>query len=174
MFFVDQDERSPLGDMASDLAFVDRRLSDLPQPSRDRSQQHSRDRLDQQLAGDNSAFRQLGDFDFQEYEAGVELVLPVGFRQGHAAVRFAQIQIARDKAVLREQQRQILHDLTATIAAADRSYTQVETNLNRFLAASDALDALEANRQAGLPVTLNSCSTPSDALAKPKVAILFR
>jgi len=110
--------------------------------------------LDQQLAGDNSAFRQLGDFDFQEYEAGVELVLPVGFRQGHAAVRFAQIQIARDKAVLREQERQILHDLTATIADVDRSYTQVETNLNRFLAASDALDALEANRQAGLPVNL--------------------
>ena len=110
--------------------------------------------LDQQLAGNNSAFRQLGDFDYQEYEAGVELMLPVGFRQGHAAVRFAQIQIVREKAVLREQERQILHDLTATIADADRSYAQVETNFNRFLAASDALDALEANRKAGLPVNL--------------------
>jgi outer membrane protein TolC len=110
--------------------------------------------LDQQFAGDNSALQQLGDFDFQEYEAGVELVLPVGFRQGHAAVRHAQIQIARDKAILREQERQILHDLTATVADCDRAYAQVETNLNRYLAASDALDALEANRQAGLPVNL--------------------
>lgn len=110
--------------------------------------------LDQQFAGDNSALQQMGDFDFQEYEAGVELVLPVGFRQGHAAVRNAQIQIARDKAILREQERQILHDLTATVADCDRAYAQVETNLNRYLAASDALDALEANRQAGLPVNL--------------------
>jgi len=110
--------------------------------------------LDQQLAGNNSAFGQPGSFDFQEYEAGVELVLPVGFRQGHAAVRFAQIQIARDKAILLEQERQVLHDLTATVADSDRAYAQVETNLNRFLAASDALDALEANRKAGLPVNL--------------------
>lgn len=110
--------------------------------------------LDQQFAGEGSAFEQLGSFDFQEYEAGIELVLPVGFRQGHAAVRNAQIQIARDKAVLREQERQILHDLTATVAECDRALVQVETNLNRYLAASDALDALEASRQAGLPISL--------------------
>ncbi len=110
--------------------------------------------LDQQLAGDNSAFQQLGSFDYQEYQAGIELVLPVGFRQGHAAVRFAQFQIARDKAILREQERQVLHDLTAIVADCDRSYVQVATSLNRYLAASDALDALEANRQNGLPVNL--------------------
>jgi len=108
--------------------------------------------LDQQLAGSNSAFRELGSMDFQEYEAGVELVLPIGFRQGHAAVRNAQIQIAREKAILVEQERQILHDLASVVAECDRARTQVETNLNRYLAARDALDALEANREAGLPV----------------------
>ena len=110
--------------------------------------------LDKDLAGDNSALQQLGSFNYQEYQGNIELLMPVGFRQGHAAVRFAQIQIARDKAVLREQERQILHDLTATVADCDRSFVQVETNLNRYLAASDALDALEANRKAGLPVDL--------------------
>ncbi len=110
--------------------------------------------LDQQLAGSNSAMRELGTLDFQEYEAGIELVLPIGFRQGHAAVRNAQIQIAREKAILVEQERQILHDLAAVVAECDRARTQVETNLNRYLAARDALDALEANREAGLPVNL--------------------
>jgi hypothetical protein len=110
--------------------------------------------LDQHLAGSNSAFGELGTMDFQEYEAGVELVLPVGFRQGHAAVRNAQIHIAREKAILVEQERQILHDLAAVVAECDRARTQVETNLNRYLAARDALDALEANREAGLPVNL--------------------
>lgn len=110
--------------------------------------------LDQQLAGSNSAFQELGHFDYQEYEAGVELVLPVGFRQGHAAVRNAHIQIARERAMLVEQERQVLHDLAAVIAECDRARTQVETNLNRYMAARDALDALEANREAGLPVNL--------------------
>jgi hypothetical protein len=110
--------------------------------------------LDQQLAGANSAMRELGTLDFQEYEAGIELVLPIGFRQGHAAVRNAQIHIAREKAILVEQERQILHDLASVVAECDRARTQVETNLNRYLAARDALDALEANREAGLPVNL--------------------
>ena len=110
--------------------------------------------LARNLAGNDSAFGELGSFDFQEYEASLELRLPVGFRQGHLAVRNAKIQLARDKAVLHEQERQILHDLTAVVAECDRAYRQMQTNLNRFLAASDALATLDANREAGMPVNL--------------------
>ncbi len=110
--------------------------------------------LDKQLAGDDSAFDELGTFNFQEYEASLELKLPVGFRQAHAAVHHARLQLARDRALLREQERQILHDLTAVVADCDRAYAQMQTNINRYIAASDALDVLEANRKAGLPVSL--------------------
>ncbi|WP_345684037.1 TolC family protein [Novipirellula caenicola] len=110
--------------------------------------------LDQDLAGDNSAFKQLGTLDYQEYEASLELKLPVGFRQGYLAVRHAKSQLAREVAVLEEQERQILHDLAAVVGESDRAFTQMETNLNRYLAARDALQILEANRAAGLPVNL--------------------
>ncbi|NND97540.1 MAG: TolC family protein [Pirellulaceae bacterium] len=110
--------------------------------------------LDKQLAGHNSAFGELGTLDYQEYEASLELKMPVGFRQGHLAVRHAKIQLARDQALLREQERQILHDLTAVVADCDRAYIQMQTNLNRYLAASDAFETLEASRSAGLPVNL--------------------
>ncbi|QDT12634.1 TolC family protein [Planctomycetes bacterium K23_9] len=110
--------------------------------------------LARNLAGDESAFGELGSLDFQEYEASLELKLPVGFRQGHLAVRHAKIQLARDQAVLHEQERQIIHDLTAVVAECDRAYKQMQTNLNRYLAASDALAALDANRSAGMPVNL--------------------
>ncbi|MGB7345060.1 MAG: TolC family protein [Pirellulaceae bacterium] len=110
--------------------------------------------LARNLAGNDSAFGELGSFDFQEYEASLELKLPVGFRQGHLAVRHAKIQLARDSAVLHEQERQIIHDLTAVVAECDRAFTQMQTNLNRFLAASDALATLDANRSAGMPVNL--------------------
>ena len=110
--------------------------------------------LDRNLAGHASAFSELASFDYQEYEASLELKMPVGFRQGHLAVRHAKIQLARDRSLLQEQERQIIHDLTAVVAECDRAYTQMHTNLNRYLAASDALSTLDANRSAGLPVNL--------------------
>tara|TARA_R110002049_G_scaffold27321_2_gene94240 strand:+ start:451461 stop:453437 length:1977 start_codon:yes stop_codon:yes gene_type:complete len=110
--------------------------------------------LDQQLAGDDSALGELGSWDFQEYEASLELKLPVGFRQAHAAVRHARIQLARDTSMLHEQERQILHDLASVVSECDRAFAQMQTNMNRFLAANDALSALEASRRAGLPINL--------------------
>ncbi len=110
--------------------------------------------LDQGLAGNNSAFKQLGTLDYQEYEASLELKLPVGFRQGYLAVRHAKSQLAREHAVLEEQERQILHDLAAVVGESDRAFTQMETNLNRYLAARDALQILDVNRAEGLPVNL--------------------
>ncbi len=110
--------------------------------------------LDKRLAGSDSAFRDLATFDLQEYEGSLELKLPVGFRQGHLAVRHARFQLARDRALLKEQERQVLHDLTATVAECDRAFAQMQTNMNRYLAASDAMQSLEANRRAGMPVNL--------------------
>lgn len=110
--------------------------------------------LGKDLAGSDSAFGELGDMSFQEYEAALEFRMPVGFRQAHAAVQHAKLQIARDQSVLKEQERQIIHDLLGVVAEADRAYALAETSLNRYLAAKDALDALEANRQAGLPISL--------------------
>lgn len=110
--------------------------------------------LGKHLAGSNSAFEELGEMSFQEYEAALEFRMPVGFRQAHAAVQHAKLQIVREQSVLREQERQIIHDLLGTVAEADRAHALAETSLNRYLAAKDALDALEANREAGLPISL--------------------
>lgn len=110
--------------------------------------------LDSRLAGSGSALSELGNMDFQEYEAALEFKMPVGFRQAHAAVQHAKLQIARERSVLHEQERQVLHDLLSTVAEADRAFALAETSLNRYLAAKDALDSLEANRQAGLPISL--------------------
>ena len=108
--------------------------------------------LDQQLAGNDSAWKDLATMDLQEYEGSLELKLPVGFRQGHLAVRHAKFQLSREQALLDEQERQILHDLTSAVADCDRAFAQMETNLNRYLAASDAMASLEANDRAGMPV----------------------
>jgi len=110
--------------------------------------------LDQQLAGDNSAFQELGTFDYQEYEASLEFRLPIGLRQGYLAVRHAKTQLVRDRAVLEEQERQVLHDLAAVVGESDRAFMQMDTNLNRYLAATEALEVLETSREAGMPINL--------------------
>ena len=110
--------------------------------------------LGKRLAGDNSAFRELATADYQEYEASLELRLPVGFRQAHAAVRNAKLKIRRQNTLLREQERRILRDLTNEVVECDRAYVQMQTNMNRYLAAADALQGMETNRANGLPISL--------------------
>lgn len=102
----------------------------------------------------NSAFSELGSFDFQEWEAGLEYSVPIGFRRAHSAVQHAEFQVAHSRAILKEQERQVVHDLGVMVSELDRAWQQIQTNLNRYLAAQDAIDQLEQNRQQGLQINL--------------------
>ena len=62
------------------------------------------DRLD-------NAYQSLTSGDFQEWQLGLEMQMPLGMRQGHAAVRNAQLQLAREHALLQAQERDVVHDL---------------------------------------------------------------
>ncbi|QDT52185.1 Outer membrane efflux protein [Caulifigura coniformis] len=105
-------------------------------------------------SGYGSALDELGTMKYREFAAGLEFSMPLGFRRAHAAVDNAEFLLARERAVLTEQERQILHDLSNTIADVDRAYEQVRTNENRYLAAEEALAGLEANRREGLTINL--------------------
>lgn len=102
----------------------------------------------------NSAFSELAEFDFQEWEAGLEYTVPIGFRRAHAAVQNSEFQVAHSRAILREQERQVVHDVGVMISELDRAHQQIQTNLNRYLAAQDAIDEIEQNRKQGLQINL--------------------
>jgi len=102
-----------------------------------------------------SALGNLADGNNQEWQLGVELSVPIGYRQAHAAVANAELGIARERSILREQQRQVVHDLSNAIADVDRSWEACENNLNRLLAAKEVLDSLEAEEQADRPVEID-------------------
>ena len=92
----------------------------------------------------DNAYMDLTTGDFQEWQLGFELTMPVGNRQAHAGVRFAQLQVARDKARLQEQERFVAHDLSAAFANLENSYKVAQSNYNRRMAAKQQLKALEA------------------------------
>lgn len=81
---------------------------------------------------------------FQEWQLGAEFSVPLGRRRGHAAVRQAELLLAREKVLLAEQERQVVHDLSNAIAEIERAYTGLEMSYNRRLATKQQLAAVQA------------------------------
>jgi len=91
----------------------------------------------------SSAWANLASAKFQEWQLGVEFSMPLGFRKGHSAVRNAELQLARERAILNEQERQVVLDLSNAIAEMNRAHTGLETNYNRRVAAKHTLLAIQ-------------------------------
>lgn len=91
----------------------------------------------------DNAYTNLMDGDFQEWQLGVEFSMPIGFRQGHTAVQNAELRLAQAKAVLCEQERQVVNNLTGAVSELDRAYEVMQTNYNRLKAANDAVPRMK-------------------------------
>ena len=87
-----------------------------------------------------SAFDDLINGDLDDWSVGVELGGAIGNRQGHLAIRNAELNLVRERAVLKEQQRQILHDLNAAFTEVDRSMENLKTSFNSRVAVFDELE----------------------------------
>ena len=87
-----------------------------------------------------SAFATLSNGDLDDYQLGVEFGGPIGNRAGHLAIRNAELNLVRERAILKEQQRQILHDLNAAYTEVDRALDNMKTTYNSRLAAFDELE----------------------------------
>ena len=96
----------------------------------------------------DNAYENLTGGDFQEWQAGVELNVPIGYRQGFAATKNAQLQLARERSILQEQERQVLHEVAAAVADMERAYVVSQTTFNRLDAARVQLDAVRAEFEA--------------------------
>ncbi len=95
----------------------------------------------------SDAFSNLTTGDFQEWQLGLELTVPIGYRKAHAAVRNAELNLAREVAVLAEQQRAVSHDLSAAVGEMTRAYVVAKTAFNRRVAARQQLEALEIQNE---------------------------
>jgi len=100
----------------------------------------------------SDAYSSLMSGDFQEWELGLQFSMPLGFRREMAAVRHAQLQLARDRAVLQEQELALVQLLADAYRNMDESYIRAQTNLNRLLAAQRELEGYKERERVGLPV----------------------
>lgn len=96
----------------------------------------------------DSAYDNLSSGAFQEWQLGFELNVPIGFRHGHVAERNAELLLSRDRAILRDQQREVVHEVADAVGEVDRAYTVLQTSYNRLGANRDQLGAVQAAYEA--------------------------
>ncbi len=121
-----------------------------------------------QVINGTDAFSTLSHGDFQEWEAGLQFSMPIGFRQPLAAVRNAQLQLARERSVLQDMELEVSHQLADAIRDVDTNYVLAQTNFNRRVAAEREVEAVLAAYDAGtvtLDLLLEAQRNRSDAEA---------
>lgn len=90
----------------------------------------------------DNAYADLTSGKFQEWQLGLEMNMPIGFRRENVAVRNAQWLLARERALLVEQERQVIHDLSGAVAEAARAFAVVQIGYNRVQAAEVEVRAM--------------------------------
>jgi outer membrane protein TolC len=110
--------------------------------------------VDNQSIIGTDAFSSVASGDFQEWETGINLNFPIGFRQPLAAVRNAQLTLARERSVLQDQELEVSHQVADAMRDVDTNYTLAQTNFNRRVAAEQQVQAVNAAYEAGT-VTLD-------------------
>ena len=116
----------------------------------------------------SSALSDAVSGDHNEWELGLLLNMPIGFRQAHAGVRNAELRLVRDRQILSEQEKQIAHQLGSALRAVEQSYAAAELAYNRMLASQDAWLARKAAFKADavtLDLLLESVRRMADAQA---------
>lgn len=106
-------------------------------------------------SGQSSSVGNLGTGDLQEWYVGVEYTVPLGYRKGHLAVSNAEMLLTRDRAILREQEREVVHDLSNAVADAARAFEACQNALNRLEAANNVLKAYDAQVKNDMDVDLD-------------------
>lgn len=91
-----------------------------------------------------NSYQTLLNGAFQEWQLGFNFNMPLGFRQGMAAVRNEQLQLARERAILQDQELELSHQLANAVRSLDRFYVLSQTNFNRRVAAQKQVDAVRA------------------------------
>jgi outer membrane protein TolC len=80
--------------------------------------------------------------NFQEWQFGVEMNMPVGLRRAYNNVRNAKLKLARDQDLLDQKQRRVIHDLSNAYASVIRAFEIANVSMNQRSAAHEQLAIL--------------------------------
>jgi len=94
--------------------------------------------------GGTDAYSTLFSGKFQEWQAGAQFLMPLGFRRELATVRHHQLQLARARAQLQDEELEASHALVDAVRNVDTNFALAQTNFNRRVAAERQVEAVQA------------------------------
>jgi outer membrane protein TolC len=101
------------------------------------------------------AVEDMFDNENHEWQLGMDLNIPIGYRKAYASLRNTQNRLARERQLLREQKRQIINDLSDAFQDVDRARKSYELQYNRLDSALAQYTAVqETNLQKKAPFNL--------------------
>lgn len=95
------------------------------------------------LVGSN-AYRSLFSGQFQQYQLGLNFQMTLGFRAALSTLRFYQLNLAREKARLQDQELEVSHEMGDAIRNMEYNYNLAQTNFNRRVATEKQVEAVRA------------------------------
>lgn len=93
----------------------------------------------------NNAFGSLTSGEYQNWTLGVTSSVTLGFRREMAAVRNAELALARERAILQEQELELVHNLSDLYRDVDRNYHLIEDYLAVLRAARKQVRAVNSS-----------------------------
>jgi outer membrane protein TolC len=96
----------------------------------------------------SNAWSTLADGQYQGWQIGFQFDVPLGFRREISAVRNAELQLARERARLRNQELVVSHLLAEAVRDLECSYVVAQSRYNNWIAAQDEADLVSAAYQA--------------------------
>jgi outer membrane protein TolC len=91
-----------------------------------------------------SALGTLASGQFQEWALGLQATVPIGFRKELATVRNYQLNLARERARLQDEELEVSHQLADAVRQLELNFELTQTNFNRTLAADRQVEAVQA------------------------------
>ncbi|NLE39461.1 MAG: TolC family protein, partial [Pirellulaceae bacterium] len=117
----------------------------------------------------DTAMQNLTSGDHQDWRFGLELSLPIGFRKEMAGVRHAQLNLARDRELLREQELEVTHQLASAIRDTELGIQLIRDNYEYSVATKHEVGAVKIAYETGT-TTLNVLLEAQRRAAEAEVA----
>lgn len=93
----------------------------------------------------SNAYGSLTSGEYQNWGLGITSSITLGFRREMAAVRNAELALARERAILQEQELELVHNLSDLYRDVERNYHLIEDYLALLRAARKQVRALDAS-----------------------------
>ncbi len=95
------------------------------------------------LQGSN-AYHALFSGQFQQYQFGLNFQMTLGFRAALSTLRYYQLNLAREKARLQDQELEVSHQMGDAVRNLEYNYNLAQTNFNRRVATEKQVEAVRA------------------------------